>query len=95
MKKKKRNNIKYSKLIILFSLFLFAVMILRLIQLGLSTNVDGVNLKKLASKRTTKKEILPAERGSIYSHDKDALAQNNSLCCSYLCLSIKSYNWNE
>lgn len=76
MKKKKRNTIKYSKLVILFSLFLFVIMILRLVQLGLSTNVDGVNLKKLASKRTTKKEILPAERGSIYSHDKDALAQN-------------------
>ena len=76
MKKKKRNNVKYSKIVILVSLLLFALMIGRLAQLGLSTKIDGINLKKLASKRTTKKDILPAERGSIYSHDKDALAQN-------------------
>ncbi|MBR3049231.1 MAG: penicillin-binding protein [Bacilli bacterium] len=76
MGKKKRNNIKYSKIVILFSLFLFAIMILRLLQLGLSTNIDGINLKKLASQRTTKKEIIPSERGSIYSKNKDALAQN-------------------
>ena len=76
MKKKKRNNIKYSKIVILVSLLLFALMIGRLFQLGLSTKIDGINLKQLASKRTTKKDILPSERGSIYSHDKDALAQN-------------------
>ena len=76
MKKKKRNNIKYSKIVILVSLLLFVLMIGRLFQLGLSTKIDGINLKQLASKRTTKKDILPSERGSIYSHDKDALAQN-------------------
>ena len=76
MKKKKRNTIRYSKLIILFSLLLFVLMTIRLVQLGLSKEVDGINLKQLASKRTTKTEIIPAERGSIYSKNNDILAQN-------------------
>lgn len=77
-KKRKTNNIRYSKIVIFASLFLFVCMIGRVIQLGLSTEIDGVNLKELASKRTTTKEILTAKRGSIYTSDGDALAQNVS-----------------
>ena len=77
-KKRKKNNIRYSKIVIFTSLFLFVCMIGRVIQLGLSTEVDGVNLKELASKRTTAKEILSAERGSIYTSDGEPLAQNVS-----------------
>ena len=78
MKKKKRlkNNITYSRLVIFISLLLFGVMIARVLQLGLSTKVDGVNLQKLASKRTTKTDIIDAERGTIYSSDGEQLAQN-------------------
>ncbi len=78
MKKKKRlkNNIKYSKLVIFSALFLFCLMIARLVQLGLSEKIDGINLKELASKRTTKTDIINAERGRIYSSDGDILAQN-------------------
>ena len=56
MKKKKRlkNNIRYSKLVIFISLLLFCVMIGRVIQLGTSKKIDGIELKKLASQRTTK-----------------------------------------
>lgn len=75
-RKKKRNNIKYSKLIILFSLLLFVLMILRVLELSLSTEIDGINLKELASKRTMRTEKLPAERGSIYSKEGEVLAQN-------------------
>ena len=78
VKKRKKNNIKYSKGIILISLFLFGLMILRVAQLALSPEVDGVNLKDLASRRTTARETLTAERGSIYTADGDALAQNVS-----------------
>lgn len=77
-KKRKKNNIRYSKIVIFTSLFLFGWMIIRLAQLSLSPEIDGINLKDLASKRTTKTEILPAKRGSIYSSTKDALAQNVS-----------------
>lgn len=77
-KQKKGNNIKYSKGIILFSLLLFCLMIGRVAQLGLSSEIDGTNLKELASKRTTKTEIIPAKRGNIYSSTGDVLAQNVS-----------------
>ena len=75
-KKKRKNNIRYSKILILGSLFLFCLMIGRVVQLGLSTEVDGTNLKELASKRTTKTDIISANRGSIYSSNGDVLAQN-------------------
>ena len=77
-KKKRKNNIRYSRLIILGSLLLFCLMIGRVIQLGLSSKIDGVNLKELASKRTTRTDIEVAKRGTIYSSDNDVLAQNVS-----------------
>ena len=75
-KKKRKNTIQYSKLVIFGSLLLFCVMIGRVIQLGTSSNIDGVNLKELASKRTTRTDTISAQRGTIYSADGDALAQN-------------------
>ncbi len=77
-KKKKSNNIKYSKIFVFCSLFLFVVMLLRVTQLATSKEIDNINLQELASKRTTKTEIIPAERGNIYSNDGDILAQNVS-----------------
>lgn len=77
-KKKTRNSIKYSKLFIFSSLFLFVVMIGRVIELSTSKTIDGVNLQELASKRTSKTEILKARRGTIYSSDNEALALNVS-----------------
>ena len=76
--KKKRNNIRYSFIIVLGSLFLFGAIIFRLSQLALSSEIDGINLKKLASKRTTKTQVISAQRGSIYTSDGDVLAQNIS-----------------
>lgn len=76
--KKKRNNIRYSRVIILISLLLFGLMIWRVIDLGLSTEIDGINLKELASKRTTKTDVSLAKRGAIYSSNGDVLAQNVS-----------------
>ncbi len=75
-KRKRKNNIKYSKIVILGSLLLFCLMIGRIIQLGLSSEIDGTNLKELASNRTTRTDIISAERGSIYSSNGDILAQN-------------------
>ena len=75
-KKKKRNNIQYSRFIVVVSLFLFVLMIFRVSELALATEIDGINLKELASKRTTKTEVIPAQRGNIYSSDGDVLAQN-------------------
>ena len=77
-KKRKKNNIRYSKIVIFASLFLFACMIGRVVQLGLSSEIDGVDLKELASRRTTATETLSAQRGSIYTEDGEVLAQNVS-----------------
>ncbi len=76
--KKKGNNVRYSKTIIIFSLLLFAIMIGRVTQLALSSKIDGINLKELASKRTTRTQTLTAKRGNIYSKDGEILAQNVS-----------------
>ena len=77
-KKKRKNNIVYSRVIILISLLLFCVMIGRTLQLGLSSEIDGINIKELASKRTTRTNVISAKRGSIYSANGDVLAQNVS-----------------
>ena len=77
-KKKRKNNIVYSRVIILISLLLFCVIIFRTIQLGLSTEIDGKNIKELASSRTTRTTVISAKRGSIYSMNGDVLAQNVS-----------------
>jgi penicillin-binding protein 2B len=53
-------------------------MIGRVIQLGMSNEIDGTNLKKLASSRTTRTDTISALRGSIYSSNGDVLAQNVS-----------------
>lgn len=78
MKKKRRNSIKMNRLIIVFALFLFALMIGRLLQLALSKEIDGVNLQNLAANRTTRTETIKASRGTIYSADKEPLAENVS-----------------
>lgn len=57
---------------------MFAIIIFRASQLALSAEIDGVNLKNLASKRTTRTEIIQAKRGNIYSKDGEILAQNVS-----------------
>ena len=78
MKKRKKNNIKYSAILILLSLFLFAVISLRIVFLATSKEVDGKNLQELASRRTTKQDTLYATRGSIYASNGDLLAHNVS-----------------
>ena len=77
-RKKRKNNIRYSKIIVLGSLLLFCLMIGRVIQLGMSNEIDGTNLKQLASNRTTRTDTISALRGSIYSANGDVLAQNVS-----------------
>ena len=77
-KKRRKNNIKYSKIFIFISLLLFCLMIARVVQLGTFKEIDGINLHTLASQRTTKTDIEEAKRGTIYSRNGDVLAQNVS-----------------
>ncbi len=76
--KKRKNNIKYSKIFIFISLLLFCLMIFRVIELGMSEEIDGINLKSLAANRTTRTDVEEAKRGTIYSLNGDVLAQNVS-----------------
>ena len=76
--KKRKNNIKYSKIFIFISLLLFCLMIFRVIELGMSEEIDGINLKNLAANRTTRTDVEEAKRGTIYSLNGDVLAQNVS-----------------
>jgi len=77
-KKRRKNNIKYSKIFIFISLLLFCLMIARVVQLGTFKEIDGINLHTLASQRTTRTDIEEAKRGTIYSRNGDVLAQNVS-----------------
>ena len=75
-RKKRKNNIKYSKVFIVVSLLLFCLMIGRVVQLGMSKKIDGIDLSILANQRTTRTDVISANRGAIYSADGDLLAQN-------------------
>ncbi len=77
-KKKRRNKIRLSVLFIVFALFLFGVMGVRLIQLATSKKIDGYDLQALASNRTMRTETIKASRGTIFSSDKEPLAENVS-----------------
>ncbi len=80
MRKKSRNMVSNSAFWYILGLFflVFVVLIIRMAFLSLSEKVDGVNLKKFASTRTTYKETIPAKRGTIYDCSGNVLAQNVS-----------------
>ena len=55
---KKENNVKISNLLLIFTLFLFLGLIIRVSFIAISPTVDNINIQELASKRTTKTTIL-------------------------------------
>lgn len=73
--KRDKGSIKISKWLFVFIFFLFFVICFQLVNLSLSETVNGVDLKKFASNRNTKKETLPAYRGNIYASNGEPLAQ--------------------
>lgn len=75
-KKRERNDIRFSNTWYFLTLFLFVILLARVSYLALSNEVDGVNLKKFASNRTTRHETIDAKRGTIYDVNGEALAQN-------------------
>ncbi|NLA33367.1 MAG: penicillin-binding protein [Tenericutes bacterium] len=76
MKKIAKNSIKINNFFIVFALFLFVLIIVRLFYLGLCTKIDGINIQQFAAERTTEKRILTANRGTIYDKNGQVLAQN-------------------
>ena len=73
--KKSMNKIHVNKIVFIIGLFLFAIIIARLVYLNLATKVDGINLKEFAKNRNTTKQILYASRGSIYDKNEEVLAE--------------------
>ena len=69
------NKIKINKLILIFILLFFVVVIGRVTVLALATEVDGVNLKSFMSSRNTRKKTEFAKRGNIYDSSGNILAQ--------------------
>lgn len=70
------NRIQVNKLLFIVPFLFFLVVCVQMAHLSLSTKVDGVNLKQFASNRNTKREVLYAKRGTIYTYDGAILAQN-------------------
>lgn len=75
MKNRKIIRVHYSKSLFIFGIFLFCVIIGRLIYLNLAKEIDGIDLKKFAKNRNTTKETLYATRGTIYDSNGETLAQ--------------------
>lgn len=76
MKKAQTNRIILNKIVLVGAFFVFLFIIGRLSYISLAKEVDGINLKEFADKRDTSKQILYANRGTIYSSDKEPLAFN-------------------
>lgn len=75
-KRKVDTKVRTANLLLLFTFFLFAVFLYRAGFLALSDEIDGRDLKKFASSRTTAHDAILAKRGTIYDVNGEALAQN-------------------
>ena len=80
------NKIKINPIALIFTLLFFVVVILRMSVLALSTEIDGINIKKFVSGRNTRKKTVYAKRGGIYDSSGKILAQtvNSYTIIAYL-----------
>lgn len=70
------NTIKISKLFLVCVVFIFGIIIAKLIYVAYSPTVDGIDMQAFALSRTTEKKTLYASRGTIYDTSGEALALN-------------------
>lgn len=87
MKKKVNvNKIKLNKLMLIFVLLFFAVVIGRMTVLSLSSEIDGINIKQFVANRNTRKKTVYAKRGTIYDKVGNTLARtvNSYTVIAYL-----------
>ena len=81
MKKKNRKirkSVNVNNFALICAFLFFGVIIYRLCTLTLSKEIDGIDLQKFASTRTTKKTVIPAKRGTIYDANGNILSQDVS-----------------
>lgn len=74
----KNSNVKINKHILLFVAFFFLIVIIKLVYINYSEEVNGLNLKEFAKNRRTVNKILPSQRGSILDVNGEALAKNGN-----------------
>lgn len=72
------NKIVINKFVFIICLFLLLLIMGRVAYLGLSSKIDGVNIKTMAQNRNTKKETITAKRGTVFDSAGEVLAQNVS-----------------
>ena len=85
--KRKNNTINVSKLIFVVLVLSFFSIVIKLAFVSLAKETDGINLTSFVENRNTEKEILKAERGTIYSADGEILTQSVN---SYTVIAILS-----
>lgn len=80
------NKVRVSKLLIAFILLFFVVVIARLLYLGISPKIDGIDLKTFVANRNTRKKTTYAKRGTIYDSSSNVLARtiNSYTVVAYL-----------
>ncbi len=74
--KNKNNTVKINNIFLLGIVFLFGLIIIKMVFIAITHNVDGVDLKAFAKNRDTVKTTLYAARGTIYDISGEVLAQN-------------------
>ena len=74
--KNKNNTIRISYVGIICIVFFFAIICIRLVLVSCFDNVDEINIKEFAKNRNTVTKKLSASRGTIYSINGEALAQD-------------------
>ena len=90
------NRIKINKFLIIAVVFLFGLIIAKLIYLSVSNTINGIDIKKFALSRTTETKTLYASRGSIYDVSGEVLAEtvNSYTVLAYLSDSRTTDNNN-
>ncbi len=74
--KRKKSTVNINILILVVLIFSFFSIVIKLSLVALAPKTDGIDLAAFVKNRNTEKEILTAERGTIYSADGETLAQS-------------------
>ena len=74
--KKKKSTVNINIFILVVLIFSFFSIVIKLSFVSLAPKTDGIDLTAFVNNRNTEKEILSAERGTIYSADGETLAQS-------------------
>lgn len=84
--KQRKMTLRRPSIINAIILFLLLGIILKVLYIGLSKKVDGINIKAFADNRNTQEDVLYAKRGTIYDKNGEALAQtvNSYTLIAYL-----------